>query len=100
MIGSNSIVERCTGALFSTFGEETLAIDEQAGLCYSLNVSGSRIWELISGPTSVDTICARLRQEFAVDKATCRRDVLHLLERLHAAGLIKLQPEAPHEAVA
>ena len=89
-INSASIVKRGKDIPFSQLDDELLAIDAQAGYCYSLNASAGRVWELIATPMSVGAVCAQLRQEFAVDEATCLREVLALLQGLSVAGLVQM----------
>ncbi len=76
---------------FSNVDDKLLAIDEQAGYLYRLNESAGRLWELIGESTAVSAVCARLRQEFAVDQETCLREVLQLLQRLHEASLVQVE---------
>lgn len=89
-IDLNSIVQRAKDLPFSRLGEELLAIDAQAGYCYSLNETSGRVWDLIVTPTPVSVVCSRLRKEYVVDEATCRKSVVTLLQRLCAAGLVQV----------
>lgn len=89
----SSVVER-VGLPFSRFHEEALAIDQQAGYCYSMNLPAARIWELIPGPTPVEDICATLCREFAVDPQTCLEDVIQFLDAMQDAGLIQVKQAA------
>jgi hypothetical protein len=92
-IHSSSIVRRAKEALFSRLDDKLLAIDAQAGFCYAMNETAGRVWDLIAMPTSIGTVCARLREEYAVDEATCLRDVTALLQDWCEAGLIKVSHE-------
>jgi Coenzyme PQQ synthesis protein D (PqqD) len=87
---SRSIVSSATNIPFSRLDDDLLALDEQAGYCYSLNASAARVWELVATPTSVGSICDVLCTEFAVDRDTCLRDVCELLSALLEAGFIKV----------
>ncbi len=78
-VNSHSIVRRGRDISFSELDEELLAIDAQAGYCYSLNESAGRVWALIPAPIEVSEICARLRREYDVDEATCLNEVIRLL---------------------
>ena len=89
-----SIVSSATDIPFSRLHDEILAIDQDGGYCYSLNASAARIWDLIVTPASVGVICAALCKEFAVDHATCLRDVSGLLTEMREAGLIKVTDAA------
>ena len=90
-----SIVRRGRDIPFSELDDELLAIDAQAGYCYSLNESAGRVWSLISAPIEVSEICARLRLEYVVDEATCLEEVLGLLQGLAEAGLVQVGDAQP-----
>jgi len=75
---------------FSQLDDELLAIDSQAGYCYSLNETAGRIWDLIATPLTFDAICAQLRNEYTVDEQTCRAEVTALLQGLFDAGLVQV----------
>ncbi len=75
---------------FSLLDNELLAIDSQAGYCYSLNTTAGRVWDLIATPLSLDAICVQLRKEYTVDEQTCRREVTALLQGLFDAGLVQV----------
>ena len=97
-INAASIVKRGKDVPFSQLDDELLAIDAQAGYCYSLNETAGRVWELMAVPMPVSAVCAQLRQEFAVDEATCLRETLALLQALCDAELAQVIDEAPGRA--
>lgn len=84
------VVQRRGAPLFTRLDDELLALDPAAGLCYSLNSTAARVWELIDSPTPVRVLCDELEREFAVDRPTAERDVVELLGRLRDAGLIEV----------
>ena len=90
-IQPESIVSRATDTLFGEVDDELLAIDEQAGVFYAMNETAGKVWALIEEPTPVSAVCAQLAQEFAVDEATCQREVLQLLQGLVDAGLVQVE---------
>jgi hypothetical protein len=89
-IEANTLVQRGKDISFSQLDDELLAIDAQAGFCYSLNETAGRVWDLIATPISLDAICAHLGRQFAVDEQTCRREVTALLQGLCDAGLVQV----------
>ena len=89
-MNAQSIVRRAKNLEFSRLDEANLAIDAQAGYCYNLNPTSIRIWEIIDRPISIADVCARLRAEYAVDEASCQRDVLALAATLQTAGLLEI----------
>jgi hypothetical protein len=83
-----TVVRKARPIPFTSVGEDHLAIDAEAGYCWALDRVGVRIWELLDTPTSVSALCLRLRQEYDVDEATCRRDVTDLLSTFVEEGLV------------
>ncbi len=73
---------------FGELHDEWLAIDADAGYCYSLNQTGGYVWQLLAQPVTVAEICAALCREFEVEMETCRRDVEALLGELEKRGLV------------
>jgi len=84
-----STVER-GGLLFTRVDDALLALDLQAGCYYSLNGPAARVWELIDSPTPVSILCDQLLGEYEVDRTTCLRDVIELIDDLRAAKLVKV----------
>ena len=56
---------------------------------YTLNEVGSRIWELVDGILMAEEISAVIEEEFDVNAAECRRDVVQFLEQLETLGAVK-----------
>ena len=54
------------------------------GTCISLSDTGGRIWELIEQPRRLDEVCADLAQEYDVEPAVLREDVIEFIQRLHS----------------
>jgi Coenzyme PQQ synthesis protein D (PqqD) len=94
-IEATSIVERRTDVMFSRLDDDLLALDPQAGCCYSLNGPAARIWELIDSPTPVSILCDRLIDEYDVNRATCLGDVIELIDELRGAELVRVGQTQP-----
>jgi len=87
-MNDETLLQRNATVLFSQLDDEYLALDADAGFCYSLNPVGGRIWHLLEQPMPFGTLCAQLQREYQVDAATCRRDVSEMLKKLRSAGLV------------
>jgi hypothetical protein len=72
---------------FSRLDDSLIAIDRDSGYCYSLNATGSRVWDMIATPTDVRTICDSLCRQFDVTPEVCLREVAEILSALRDAGL-------------
>jgi Coenzyme PQQ synthesis protein D (PqqD) len=67
---------------------EVVALHFERGFCYGLNEVGSRIWKLVETPKRIAEICATLQDEYDVPADVCESEVLALLEKLLAEGVI------------
>jgi hypothetical protein len=94
MIAYTTLIQRNPAIRFSKLDDEYLALDAEAGFCYSLNPVSERIWGLIERPTTFGGLCAQLQREYTVDETTCQRDVDEVLTGLAEAGLVTLH-DAP-----
>ena len=83
----DAIMVRNDGLLTTEVDGELVAMSIEQGACFGLNGVGTRIWELLAEPRSIDDLCAQLCGEFDVDPAVCRSDVVALLNQLRAEGL-------------
>jgi hypothetical protein len=90
MLNHTTLIQRNPAILFSHLDNEYLALDAEAGFCYSLNLVSGRIWVLIEQPMTFGALCSQLQQEYTVDETTCRRDVDEVLAQLAQTGLVKI----------
>ena len=88
LLSPATVVARCDGLIDAEIDNEIVALNIANGTCYGLNSVGSRIWRLLAAPIRIRDICARLLTEYDVEPTACERQVLDLLEELHAEGLI------------
>jgi hypothetical protein len=96
MISTESIVVASKNQVSSDLAEEAVILDLESGTYYGLDAVGFRIWDLVQEPRTVATIVNAIVAEYDVDRERCERDVLALLDRLAATGLIEVKGgEAP-----
>ena len=60
---------------------------------YGLDPVGARIWNLIREPTPVGAVRDAIVQEYDVEAKRCQRDLIALLQKLAAEGLIDVKRE-------
>jgi hypothetical protein len=75
--------------------DEVAILHLRAGVYYSLDPVGARIWELVATPRPVRAIRDALVAEYDVEPARCERDLLRLLEDLARAGLVEIRDGSP-----
>jgi hypothetical protein len=74
---------------------EIVMMSVENGEYYGLDEIGSRIWELIEAPVSVDQLINSLMTEFDVNHEECLNDTLEFLEDLRAKDLLLVINEPP-----
>lgn len=56
---------------------------------YTLNEVGSRIWQLIEGPTPIGQIARRISEEYEVSASQAAEETVAFLTELHTIGLVR-----------
>jgi len=72
---------------------EAVILHLSSGVYYGLNGVGARIWELLRGPKRIAQIRDAILEEYQVDRETCTRDLLALLDQMREAGLVQVRGE-------
>jgi hypothetical protein len=71
---------------------EVVMFSPAQGAYFGLDPVGTRVWELLEEPRTIDDVCTILTEEFAVDAKTCHDDVVALVEQLRDAELVSEVP--------
>ncbi|GJM41928.1 MAG: hypothetical protein DHS20C20_22100 [Ardenticatenaceae bacterium] len=95
MLTPNSRVVRSEDFITSTVENDLVMMSLEKGTYYGLDSIGSKIWEHISEPISIDELCRRLAAQFEVDAAQCQADVLAFLNELQTEDMIRVVVEKP-----
>ena len=69
-------------------GEETVVLHLESKLYFSLNPTGTHIWQGLKSGLSLHDISARLQERFTVDAAEAERCVIALVEELAEQHLV------------
>jgi len=93
VLSERSTIVAAKEQAFCSLAEEAVILDLKAGVYYSLNDVGARIWYLIQEPKSVSDIRNTILQEFDVEPERCEQDLLRLLQDLAGKELIRVQDE-------
>jgi hypothetical protein len=67
---------------------ETVMMSIVRGEYFGLDLIGSRIWEMIKQPVTIEALIEQLLTEYEIDRETCSRDVLDFLEQIQDKGLL------------
>jgi hypothetical protein len=87
------LIGRCPGQLSGEIDDQVVLLSIETGNYFHFNTVGSRIWSLIETPMATKEIIERLVAEFAVDRATCDREVTDFLSDLSAHRLISVESD-------
>jgi hypothetical protein len=85
-----SIVVASQNQLSCDLAGEAAILNLKNSVYYGLDMVGARIWSLIQTPTTVGAVRDAIVREFDVEAEQCERDLVELLQRLHAEGLITI----------
>ncbi len=85
-----SIVTACSDQVSCDLGAGAAILHLKTGIYYGLNPVGARIWNLLTIPIQVAAVRDAIAREYEVEPARCETDILDLLEKLAAAGLIQV----------
>ncbi len=81
---------KSTQILSSTIDDEVVMMSSEKGMYYNLNPIGSRIWELLETPQTIESLCTQLMDEYDVDEATCKQETEEFIQSLAERGLIEM----------
>jgi hypothetical protein len=70
---------------------EAAILNIKSGVYYGLDPVGARIWNLMQQPRAVAEIQNTITGEYDVEPERCARDLMNLLEKLLAEGLIEVR---------
>ncbi|KYO50464.1 PqqD family peptide modification chaperone [Tistrella mobilis] len=82
------ILRRADDVSAVTGDGETLLLNLSTGLWHGLDPIAARIWEMLAEPMDADGLVARLVAEYEVTPETCRAEIIPLLDRMRARGLL------------
>jgi hypothetical protein len=72
--------------------QESVLLNLNTERYFGLDAVGTRMWQLVTSAPTIDGACIQLLEEYDVDSATLRSNLLELLVHLAENGLIATQP--------
>lgn len=75
--------------LYQEVGGEAVLLDLASEQYFGLDPVGTRIWDLLDGQTSLDSIHRHLCSEYDADPERIRDDLMSLADALLTAGLVR-----------
>jgi hypothetical protein len=90
-ISLDTIVVATQKQVSTNLEDEAVILHLEKGVYYGLNPVGSRIWNLLQEPRTVNDIRDIILQEYEVESQRCEHDLLRLLQELSDQGLIEVK---------
>jgi hypothetical protein len=87
-LSMQSVVTRGADHVETEIGGQVFMMRIAEGKYYALDSTARRIWQLLVQPVCLDDVAKTLIDEYEVEPAQCRREVLALAEGLLLNGLI------------
>lgn len=84
-------VARSPEVLFQELDGEAVLLNLQSERYFGLDAVGTRVWELLAEPASLDAVRETLLAEFEVEPTQVRADLLELVGELAGAGLVTVE---------
>ena len=91
LTGEDIVVRNDARLLTTVVDDELVGMSVEQGACYGLNGVGTRIWDMLAEPRSIDSLCDELTREYEVERAQCLSEVVDLLEELRSEGLLAVR---------
>jgi hypothetical protein len=85
----DDIVKIPSAVVSQTTGRETFVANIGTAMCYGLNESGGRIWQLMTQGGALRSVSDTIADEFAAPRREVERDVLELAYQLAQRGLVR-----------
>ena len=89
-LSARSIVVASPDQVSCSLGDEAAILNLNNTVYYGLDPVGSRVWHLLQKPKSVGELRDALLKEYDVEAERCESDLLDVLEKMWAEGLIQV----------
>jgi hypothetical protein len=87
-IQADTVVVQASGMVTADMDGQWVMMSVESGKYYSLDPVGSRIWDLIERPRTVNALVAALLTEYKVEEEQCRTNVSDFLNEMIEKGLV------------
>lgn len=90
---TNNRFEALKDHLYSEIKGEGVILSLKNGKYYGVNPVGASIWQAIQSPKTFQEIQTAITQEYDVDQASCRQEVLTFLQQMVNEELVEVLNE-------
>lgn len=90
IVCADTVVTQASGMVAADMDGQWVMMSVEHGKYYSLDPVGSRIWDLIERPLTVNGLVAALLAEYNVEEEQCRTNVSDFLNEMIEKGLVSV----------
>ena len=95
-ITTDSIVVAAKEQISTQVDDEAALLNLKTGVYFGLDPMGAYIWQMLREPVSVQTLTARLQEDYSnIDAEIVANDLRFFLEQMLEAGLVELVSSDP-----
>lgn len=94
LLSLKTVVCRDPELVVSELNEATIMLSIRNEKYYGFEAVGSRIWQLIEQPMTIEAVCDALEAEFDVDREVCEAETLAFIQQLLDESLVTVHAEA------
>jgi hypothetical protein len=88
VISSETVFRKSADVIERQLEGEAVLLDLKTGIYYSLDPVGSRVWELVDGSKSLDSIARLITGEYDIGHGQALEDMRELMADLLDEGLV------------
>lgn len=88
-INLETVFRKCPDVIERMIDGEAVLLDTNTGVYYSLEDTGSRIWEMLDGTMTISDIVSRIVEEYEVSEDRAIEDAGKLFADLEREGLVE-----------
>src|SRR5271165_4047112 len=89
-LSANAIVIATSEQVSCAVGNESVILGLKNSVYYGMNPVGASVWKLLQGRRTVAELRDALLDEYDVEKERCEQDLMDLLQKMRAEGLIEV----------
>jgi hypothetical protein len=90
----SSIIQRTSRPVHCDLEGLVVLMDVESGEYFELNHSGTRLWEALETPATVESVVERMMTRYDVDRVTCETEVRAWVDAMRRLGFVAAQ-DAP-----
>lgn len=94
MLNLKTVISREPDLVVSELQDATVMLSIQKEKYYGFESVGSRIWQMLEQPSSIEALCDVLEVEFEVERAVCENETLAFIKQLLDESLVTIHVEA------